>query len=187
VSALQERGASVSVLIPTRNEIANIEDCLRSVAFADDVVVVDSCSTDGTAEFAERWGARVVPFRWNGQYPKKKNWALETVAFKNEWLLILDADERVTPPLAAEIVGAIRGDDHQGFFVNRRFFFMNGWLRHCGYYPSWNLRLFRHRRGRYERLEVVAAAATGDNEVHEHVVLQGKVGYTIAIPIGKRH
>lgn len=175
--SLTSRGTSVSVLIPTRNEALNIEECLRSVAFADDVVVVDSLSTDGTAEIAERMGARVVPFRWDGQYPKKKNWALETVAFKNEWLLILDADERVTPPLATEMAEVIRRDDHQGFYVNRRFFFMNGWLQHCGYYPSWNLRLFRHRQGRYERLEIAAAAATGDNEVHEHVLLRGKVGY----------
>jgi glycosyltransferase involved in cell wall biosynthesis len=177
VTTQKPGGTNVSVLIPTRNEAANMEECLRSVAFADDVVVVDSLSTDGTAEIAERMGARVVPFRWNGEYPKKKNWALDTVLFKNEWLLILDADERVTPPLGAEIGEVISQGDHQGFYVNRRFFFMNGWLNHCGYYPSWNLRLFRHRQGRYERLEVVAAQETGDNEVHEHVLLQGEVGY----------
>jgi glycosyltransferase involved in cell wall biosynthesis len=167
----------VSVLVPTRNEAANIEECLRSAAFADEVVVVDSLSTDGTAEIAERLGARVVPFRWDGRYPKKKNWALEHAGFRNEWVLILDADERVTAPLAAEIGDVIRGGAGVGYYVNRRFFFMNGWLEHCGYYPSWNLRLFRHRQGRYERLESDPAAATGDNEVHEHVLLEGSVGY----------
>lgn len=176
MSALKARGTALSVLIPTRNEIANIEDCLRSVEFADDVVVVDSLSTDGTGELSQGLGARLVPFRWNGQYPKK-NWALDTIPFKNDWLLILDADERVTPALAAEIDAAIRRDDAQGFYLNRRFFFMNGWLYHCGYYPSWNLRLFRHRKGRYERLEGTAAASTGDNEVHEHVLLQGRAEY----------
>jgi glycosyltransferase involved in cell wall biosynthesis len=177
VSAPQPRGTAVSVLIPTRNEIANIEDCLRSVDFADDVVVVDSLSTDGTADAAERMGARVVPFRWDGMYPKKKNWALRTVPFKNDWVLILDADERVTPPLAAEIAVVIQQGSYQGFYVNRRFFFMNGWIQHCGYYPSWNLRLFRHAAGQYEQLEAAASPSAGDNEVHEHVLLQGKAGY----------
>jgi glycosyltransferase involved in cell wall biosynthesis len=177
VTTLRPRSTGVSVLIPTRNEIANIEECLRSVDFADEVVVVDSLSTDGTADVAERLGARVVPFRWNGRYPKKKNWALQTVAFKNDWVLILDADERVTSPLANEIADVIQRGGHQGFYVNRRFFFMNGWILHCGYYPSWNLRLFRHAAGRYEQLEVAASSSAGDNEVHEHVLLAGNAGY----------
>src|SRR5947207_3877256 len=140
----------LSVLIPTRNEAANIEECLRSVAFADEVVVVDSRSTDGTAELATRQGARVVEFDWNHRYPKKKNWALENLRFRHEWLLIVDADERVTAALAEEIAARLQQPGADGFFVNRRFFFMNGWLTHCGYYPSWNLRLFRHALGRYE-------------------------------------
>src|ERR1035438_7493301 len=94
---------SVSVLVPALNEARNIQDCVASVAWSDDIVVVDSGSLDGTVELAESKGARVVQFRWNKQFPKKKNWALENVAWKNDWVLILDADERITPGLALEI------------------------------------------------------------------------------------
>lgn len=163
----------VSVLIPAKNEIANIEECLASVRWAGEVVVVDSHSTDGSAERAAELGARVVPFQWNGQFPKKKNWALENVGWRYDWVLILDADERITPPLAREIAQAVRSDAQDGYYINRRFMFLGGWLRHCGYYPSWNLRLFRHRMGRYERLDDLGDTGSGDNEVHEHIVLKG--------------
>ncbi len=112
----------------------------------------------------------------NGQFPKKKNWALENVPWKNEWLLILDADERITPELAEEMQTTVRQPAADGYFINRRFMFMSQWIKHCGYYPSWNLRLFRHRLGRYERLHV-GDTGSGDNEVHEHVVLNGATAY----------
>jgi glycosyltransferase involved in cell wall biosynthesis len=167
------RKVPLSVLIPVKDEIDNIEDCLASVAFADDIVVVDSSSTDGTAERAKELGARVVNFQWNGQFPKKKNWALGNIEWKHEWVLILDADERIVPELAQEIARAIKRPNRDGYYINRRFMFMGGWLRHCGYYPSWNLRLFKHGKGRYERLEVSGDTGSGDNEVHEHIVMDG--------------
>ena len=163
---------NISVLIPVRNEIRNISDCLDTVTWSDDVVVVDSGSTDGTAELAAGKGARVVQFHWNRQFPKKKNWALENIRWKNEWVLILDADERITPELAVEMQQAIKNPSIDGCFINRRFIFLGKWIRHCGYYPSWNLRLFRHANGRYERMHS-SDTASGDNEVHEHVVLDG--------------
>ncbi len=166
----------VSVLIPTYNEEKNIGPCLESVKWADQVVVVDSQSTDRTAEIAERNGAQVVSFQWDKRFPKKKNWALEHVKWKNEWVLILDADERITPELAEEIGKVVRDACHDGYYINRRFMFMGQWIRHCGYYPSWNMRLFKHRLGRYEKVEV-GDAGSGDNEVHEHVVLKGTSGY----------
>ncbi len=167
---------NVSVLIPARNEVSNIADCLESVAWSDDVVVVDSSSTDGTVELAQRHGAKVVNFSWNRHFPKKKNWALENVPWKNEWVLILDADERITPELGQEILRKAAAPDADGYFINRRFMFMGRWIRHCGYYPSWNLRLFRHRLGRYEKLHK-ADTGSGDNEVHEHVELTGAAAY----------
>jgi len=166
----------LSVLIPTRNERRNIVDCIRSVSWCDEVVVVDSGSDDGTQELVQANGARVVDFKWDGLHPKKKNWALENVPWKNEWVLILDADERIRPELAEEIRSALRQSRVDGYFINRRFIFLEKWINHCGYYPSWNLRLFRHTKGRYEKLHS-GDTASGDNEIHEHVVLNGTAAY----------
>jgi glycosyltransferase involved in cell wall biosynthesis len=166
----------ISVLIPTRNERRNIAECLQSVSWCDELVVVDSGSTDGTQELARAGGARVVDFKWDGQFPKKKNWALENVVWKNDWVLILDADERIRPELAEEIRQELKQPRADGYFLNRRFIFLNQWIKHCGYYPSWNLRLFRHAKGRYEKLHS-GDTASGDNEVHEHVVLEGASAY----------
>lgn len=166
----------VSVLVPIRNEAGNLPRCLESIRWADEIFVVDSQSTDGSIEMARRFGAEVVQFRFNGVWPKKKNWALESLPFRHEWVLILDADEVMPPNAAAEIARVVSadGDGHSGFWINRRFMFMGRWLRHA-YYPNWNLRLFKHRLGRYERL-VQGATQSGDNEVHEHIIVQGTTG-----------
>jgi len=169
--------AGVSVLIPVKNEEANLPACLESVRWADEVFVVDSQSSDATARVAESAGAHVVPFRYRGTGPKKKNWSLANLPFRNEWVLIVDADERVPPELAREIQESVRRPDGpDGYYLNRRLIFFGRWIRHCGWYPSWNLRLFRHRLGRYETAGAGAPNA-GDNEVHEHVLLQGTAGY----------
>lgn len=167
----------ISVLIPVRNEAANLAACLASVAWCDDIVVVDSGSTDDTCGIARRAGARVVDFEWNGAFPKKKNWALAHVPWKHDWIFIIDADERATPELAIAMRAALAKNQHQGFYVNRRFWFLDGWLNHCGYYPSWNLRFFRRTLGRYEQPAATANTGSGDNEVHEHVELDGSAGY----------
>ena len=172
-----ETKAPLSVLIPVRNEAANLTACLTTVAFADEVVVIDSASSDSTVEIARKAGAGVVQFDWNGRFPRKKNWALENVPWRHEWVLIIDADERITPELEREITSAIKRPNVDGFYLNRRFWFLDGWIDHCGYFPSWNLRLFRHRKGRYERMEAFVANNSGDNEVHEHVLLDGQVEY----------
>lgn len=169
--------APISVLIPAKNEAANLAACLASVAWCDEVVVVDSGSTDGTPEIARAAGARVVQFAWDGRYPKKKNWALANVDWKNAWIFIIDADERATAPLEAAMRAAVARNTHEGYYVNRRFWFLDGWLNHCGYYPSWNLRFFRHALGRYEIPAGAVPGGSGDNEVHEHVELRGNAGY----------
>ena len=166
----------LSVLVPVKNEAGNLRECLASVAFAEQIVVVDSQSTDATGEIAAAAGAEVVQFHWNGEFPRKKNWALANVPWRHEWVLIIDADERITPALEAEIGRAIHRPDVDGYYFNRRFWFLGGWINHCGYFPSWNLRLFRHRVGRYERAES-SGSSSGDNEVHEHVVLEGRAEY----------
>ena len=171
--------APISVLIPAKNEAANLAACITSVAFCSEIVVIDSDSTDATRSIAEQAGARVVNFQWNGEFPKKKNWALANVTWKNDWVFIIDADERATPELAGAMtaIALAPAPAVTGYYVNRRFWFLDGWLNHCGYFPSWNLRFFRHRLARYEQPGTAAATGSGDNEVHEHVVLEGQAGY----------
>jgi glycosyltransferase involved in cell wall biosynthesis len=157
--------APVSVLVPTLDEELNLPECLDSLVWADEVFVVDSFSQDRTLEIARGRGARVVQHAFEN-YSRQKNWALDNLPFAHEWVLIVDADERVTPELRAEIESVLAAPTCDGYFLNRRFIFLGTWIRHAGWYPSWNLRLFRHRLGRYD-----------DREVHEHVFLRGSVGY----------
>lgn len=168
----------VSVLIPARNEQSNLPACLASVARADEIFVVDSQSSDRSVEIAEDYGAKVVQFYFKGGWPKKKNWSLETLPFRNEWVLIVDCDERITPESWDEIAEVINNPEYTGYYINRRVFFLGTWVRHGGKYPDWNLRLFKHKLGRYENLNTEDVPNTGDNEVHEHVVMSsGQVGY----------
>jgi glycosyltransferase involved in cell wall biosynthesis len=167
----------VSVLIPAKNEEANLPACLASLQRADEVFIVDSQSSDKSIEIGKSHGANVVQFHFNGRWPKKKNWSLDNLPFRNEWVLIVDCDERITPELWDEIAQAIESDEFNGYYLNRRVFFLGKWIRHGGKYPDWNLRLFKHKIGRYENLNTEDIPNTGDNEVHEHVILDGKVGY----------
>jgi hypothetical protein len=117
-----------------------------------------------------------VQFAFNGTWPKKKNWALEKLPFAHPWVFILDADEELPAAAEAEIRSIVTDPEHPvgGYWINRHFIFMGRWMRHA-YYPNWNLRLFRHQLGRYEKLTDVATES-GDNEVHEHVVVKGTTG-----------
>lgn len=167
------RNVPISILIPVRNEERNLPRCLDSIQWAAEIFVVDSASTDRTCEIAEAAGARVFQFSFSGTWPKKKNWALEHLPFSHEWVFILDADE-VLPPSAKAEFAAITASPGgpNGYWINRRFFFLGQWLRHA-YYPNWNLRLFRHTSGRYEML-TNTVTESGDNEVHEHVIVAGE-------------
>lgn len=167
----------VSVIVPTKNEELNLPICLESLRVADEIFVVDSHSDDRSVEIAQNYGATVVQFDFNGHWPKKKNWALDTLPFRNPWVLIVDCDERITPDSWREIAHVIQNPDYAGYYINRRVFFLGTWLKHGGRYPDWNLRLFRHTQGRYENLNTSHTENTGDNEVHEHVILEGKAGY----------
>jgi glycosyltransferase involved in cell wall biosynthesis len=177
------------VLVPVKNEKRNIVDCLRHLQWADELVVVDSQSTDDTVALSQAMGADVYQFYYSKEgWPKKKNWALEEVPWRNEWVLILDADEFMTPELAEEIRQVVTGEYKptdarnagcgDGYWLNRRFMFMHRWIKGCGYYPSYNVRLFKHKVGRYERIGNLGDTGSGDNEVHEHVTLTtGEPGY----------
>jgi len=167
----------ISVIVPIKNEAENLPRCLKSVEWADEIYVVDSNSTDGSQEIAECHGAKVIQFKFNGLWPKKKNWALENLSFKHEWIFILDADEVLSIEAENEFRSICLSESNNidGYFINRRFMFMGKWLKHA-YYPNWNMRLFKHRLGRYEKLSR-GDTQSGDNEVHEHVVLKGNGGY----------
>jgi glycosyltransferase involved in cell wall biosynthesis len=167
--------APISVIVPVKNEADNLRKCLPALAWADEVFVVDSGSTDDTAAVAREFGATVVLFAFNGVYPKKKNWSLENLPFRNEWVLIVDADEIVPPELAEEITRRTASDEADGFYLNMKYFFLGRRIKHCGYAEAWNLRLFKHELGRYEKMPVAPGSRTGDNEAHEHVELVGRV------------
>jgi glycosyltransferase involved in cell wall biosynthesis len=166
----------VSVIIPTLNEEKNLRRAIESILWADEIFVVDSQSTDRTIEIAEELGAKVIQFSFNGIWPKKKNWALENLPYKHEWVFILDADEEMPESAKDEFLKICSNPDEKksGYFINRRFMFMGTWLKHA-YYPNWNLRLFKHRLGRYEQL-TNENTHSGDNEVHEHVIVSGSTG-----------
>ncbi len=164
-----KRRSNIEILIPTFNESANLAHALASVCeWADVVRVVDSESTDDTREIAERYGAEVVIQPWLG-YAKQKNWALENLPWRADWIFILDADEVIQPGLRDELlaVASRLADEVEeaGFYINRYFIFMGRRIRHCGYYPSWNLRFFKRGMARYE-----------EREVHEHMMLDGPSG-----------
>jgi glycosyltransferase involved in cell wall biosynthesis len=171
----------VSFLIPIKNEAKNLPRCLGSIPWAGEIFVVDSKSTDGSEQIAESYGAKVVQFDFGGIWPKKKNWSLANLPLRYEWVFILDADEVLPPECRDEINEIVTGKNLPvgepivGYWINRRFFFLDKWLKHA-YFPNWNLRLFKHKLGRYEKLTDIATAS-GDNEVHEHVVVEGKTGH----------
>ena len=168
-------GAPVTVVLPVKNEEENLPDALASVAWADEVVVVDSHSSDRTAELAREGGAQVVQFDYVPGGPKKKAWALANLTPRNDWLLLLDADERVPDALRAEIEQAVARGDRDGYYVDRELVFMGRRLR-C-FSPNWNMRLFRRDSGRMEDLELHDVPGTGDNEIHEHVAVDGPTGF----------
>lgn len=154
----------ISACIITRNEEANLPDCLASVAWCEEIVVVDSESTDRTREIAEAAGARVIVQPFLG-HVQQKNLAMDRAA--HEWVLSLDADERATPALRASIEEALArdGDRFDGYRMTRRTFYLGRWIDHSGWYPEWRVRLWRRSRARW----------SGVNP-HDHVRPEGPVG-----------
>jgi glycosyltransferase involved in cell wall biosynthesis len=152
----------LSVVLITQNAAAQLPECLASVAFADEVLVVDSGSTDGTAAVAGRYGARVVTKEWLG-FGRQKQFAVDQAA--NDWVLCLDADERVSPQLAASMVRALESPAAGIYRMARRNRFLGRWLRHGEGYPDWSPRLFDRRQARWS-----------DDIVHEKVLYAATPG-----------
>jgi len=150
-----------SVVIITRNAATQLAACLESVSFADEIVLVDSGSVDGTAELAAARGARVLQREWQG-FGAQKQFAVE--AARHDWVLCLDADERVSEPLQVSILAALAEPAAQAYTLARRNRFMGRWLRHGEGYPDWSLRLFDRRNARWS-----------DDTVHEKVLTDSTV------------
>lgn len=161
----------ISVVVATKNEEKNLPKCLESVAFADQVVVIDSQSTDQTCELATRAGAEIHQFHYDGGWPKKRNWALENVDLRNEWILILDADERVSPALQLEIGRAMKSRDCDAYYLKWRFVFLGRWMKHS-WSHGWMLRFFRKGHAAYEDLGMRNQGGW-DAEVHENISSTG--------------
>jgi glycosyltransferase involved in cell wall biosynthesis len=162
----------LSVIIPVRNEAPNLPRCLASLKAAGEVYVIDSQSTDDTAAIAESQGAKVVQFHYAGGWPKKRQWAMDTLPLAYDWILLLDADEVLTPELVEEIRRAIQDPRTDGYYIALQMYFLGRQLRHSGA-SFWKLSLFRRGLGRYECRLQDQDASMADMEVHEHVVVNG--------------
>jgi glycosyltransferase involved in cell wall biosynthesis len=162
----------VSVIIAARNEAKNLSRCLEALREVGEVYVIDSQSTDNTVEIARSHGAQVVQFHYQGGWPKKRQWAIDTLPITYDWILLLDADEVLTPALAEEIRTSIQNSAVDGYSILLNTWFLGRVLRH-GDVGLWKVSLFRRGKGRYECRLKDQDASMADMEVHEHVVVQG--------------
>ncbi|MFZ0561827.1 MAG: glycosyltransferase family 2 protein [Terriglobales bacterium] len=162
----------ISVIVPVRNEARNLPRCLEALAGVGEVYVIDSQSSDDTIAIAEAHGANVIQFHYAGGWPKKRQWAMDTLPLAYDWILLLDADEVLTPDLVKEIKRAIQNPDVDGYFIRLQLLFLGKMLRHCDA-SFWKLSLFRKARGRFECRLKDQDASMADIEIHEHVVVDG--------------
>jgi glycosyltransferase involved in cell wall biosynthesis len=162
----------LSVIVAARNEEKNLPRCLEALRDAGEVYVIDSESTDRTPEVARSFGARVVQFHYQGGWPKKRQWAIDNLPLAYDWILLVDADEALTPELAEEIRRAIQAPGPNGYYIALRMDFLGRTLRHGGA-SFWKLAVFRRSKGRYECRLRGQDSSMADMEVHEHVVVEG--------------
>ncbi len=155
--------SKLSAIVITYNEENNIKDCLETLKWADEIIVVDSNSTDKTVEIAKQYTKNVLNTD-NNSYSYKRNIAIE--AAKSDWILWIDADERVTDSLREEIKNIINKPEFDAYKISRKSFFINKFIKHCGWTPDFGLRLFRKSTG----------IRFNDLRVHENVVFEGKTG-----------
>jgi glycosyltransferase involved in cell wall biosynthesis len=155
----------LTVIILTLNEEVNIAHAINSVkGWAADIFILDSGSTDGTIKLAENMGAKVF-HRTFDNYANQRNYAITELPVQTEWIFFLDADEYATPELKNEIDAVIKENKFDGLYIKFRFYFLDRWIKHGGYYPTWILRLFKKDK---------ASVSRGMNE---HIIIDGKVGY----------
>jgi glycosyltransferase involved in cell wall biosynthesis len=166
----------ITVLLAVKNEEKNIRKCLSALMPVKEIIVIDSHSTDETVKIAEdEFGAKVLQFDYSGGFPKKRQWALETIEFKGDWILFLDADEVVPDTLWSEIEQGINSaDGKNAYLIKKGFHFLGKRFRHGGFSHSAVL-LMKKGAGRFEELDL-DPGTTMDMEIHERVIVQGKIG-----------
>ncbi len=163
----------VTVIIPVKNEESNLPYCLKLLSDFEEVLVIDSGSTDRTVEIAEDFGAVIHQFKWNGHFPKKRNWALRNLRFRNEWILFLDADEFLTPEFIAELRIKIEDPDYVGFKIKFNKYFMGKILNYGDVFEK--VALVKVGAGEYEEIKEDSWSHL-DMEIHEHLIVRGKCG-----------
>ncbi|MES2775200.1 MAG: glycosyltransferase family 2 protein [Bacteroidota bacterium] len=165
----------LTIAIPVRNEEKNLPGCLAAIGkdLAQQIVLIDSGSTDDTKKIAKDFGAQVIDFIWDGKFPKKRNWYLRTHTPATKWVLFLDADEYLTPAFIKELRETLLKTDKIGFWLNYTIYFLGNQLR--GGYPLKKLALFCVGSGEYERIDEDQWSKL-DMEIHEHPVLTGETG-----------
>ncbi len=171
-----ERSAAllpVTVIVAARNEARNLPRCLESLRDVGEVYVIDSQSSDATVQIARSHGAHVVQFHYQGGWPKKRQWAMESLPLAYDWIFLVDADEALTPELALEIRRVIQDPANDGYYIALRMFFLGRELRHSGA-GFYKLSLFRRGKGRFECRLKDQDQSMADMEVHEHIVLTGQ-------------
>jgi len=171
-SASAKSRLALTVIVPVRNEAHNLARCLEALRDVAEVYVVDSQSSDETCAIAASYGTKVVQFHYPGGWPKKRQWAMDNLPIACDWVLLLDADEVLTPELAEEIRPAIKNPAITGYRIRLEMYFLGRVLRHCDASFS-KLSLFRKGRGRYECRLKDQDTSMADMEIHEHVIVDG--------------
>jgi glycosyltransferase involved in cell wall biosynthesis len=163
----------VTVIISVKNEALNLPSCLEKLDRFEQIIVVDSGSSDETIAIASAMGAEVLQFVWDGKFPKKRNWALQNASLLHEWVLFLDADEFVTEDFVNEVEIKTQNPDYNGYTIQFENYFMGKKLRYgYGFQKS---ALFKKSKGAYEKIEEDLWSQL-DMEVHEHPIIEGNVG-----------
>ena len=163
----------MTIVVPVKNEERNLPECLENVKAFRHVVVVDSGSTDRTLEIAAKFGREVVQFKWNGEFPKKRNWVLRNYKFKTPWVMFLDADERITPAFCAETEETLSETKCNAFICFYDNWFMGRMLRHGDVMRK--TAILRLGTGEYEKIDEHGWSNL-DMEIHEHLQVEGEIG-----------
>jgi len=162
----------ITVIIPSRNEERNIKECLESVRFCDQIIVIDSGSTDKTLNIVKEYGVEIYHFDYKGGWPKKRQWAMDNLEIRNPWTFLLDTDERVTPQLQEELKNIINFPAAHGYWISLRMVFLGKILRYGGTQVK-KLSFFKTGAGHFEKLLTNQDTTMADMEVHEHIILDG--------------